>query len=357
LDIHFQESYSTRYSWPGDDPLDPAGIIYTHRLYDVAVVSLPPVVGAANPGDAPPVPCHFCLGNDVLDSCGWSLNPEASIFNVGRSEQLMQTPLGNPERRNMLQFCAPCLPGQLFMVPTCDVTRQALPSDHPVLSHFNIQEYLHRLCTIIAYTCLPMRAHSFSVLSELDVFEYRASILASFRYPSNSPDRVRQVVASCIRLPLDPSDIYCPKWQYHLLPRECPVPLPAPSLNDLHYTVAPNIPLVFPPATRRHVSTIRATEGQHLRNNERATRALLQEFLGSKTDDHPIVLYTTSGVQVGWYNSTTRDHGGTASFIGTTATRRYHNRDHMGHRTWRHRCLVLKTPAMFPEGTPLRTEW
>jgi hypothetical protein len=358
LDIHFQESYSTRFSgWPNDAPPDPAGIIYTHRLYNVPVVGLPPAVNAADVDDAPPVPCHFCLGNDVLDSCGWSLNPQASIFNVGRSDPLMHTPLGDPERRNMLQFCAPCLPGQLFMVPTCDVTRQALPADHTILSYFNIQEYLHRLCTIIAYTCLPMRAHSFSVLSELDIFEYRASILASFRYSSDGPDRLKEVVASSIRLPLDPSDISSPKWQYHQPPSKCPRPLPAPSIHDPHHSQKPNIPLVYPPATRRHISTIRATEGQHLRNNERMNRALLQEFLDRKTDDYPITLYTTSGVQVGWYDTDTRDAGGLASFIGTTATRRYHNPNYMCHRTWRHPSITVETPVMFPEGTRLRTEW
>jgi hypothetical protein len=357
LDIHFQESYSVRYSWPGSHPPNPAGIIYTHRLYDVPVVGLPPAAVAPN-ADAPPlVPCHFCLGNDILDACGWALNPEASIFNVGQSAQLMQTPLGDPNRRNMLQFCAPCLPGQLFMVPTCDVTRQALPPGHPVLDYFQIQQYLHRLCSIISYTCLPMRAHSFSVLSELDIFEYSSSILSTFRYPSDGPDGMRQVVASSLRLPLDPSDVYYPQWQYHMLPRKCPVPPHAPQIHALHHSQGPNIPLVCPPATRRHVATIRATEGQHLRNNERAARAILREFLDANTDDCPIQLYSTSGIQVGWYDNSTRGNGGISSFIGTTAIRRHHRSSYMCHRTWRHPSIVMKTPAMFPEGTNLRTEW
>jgi hypothetical protein len=348
LDVHFQES-STPYGPMPEFPPRPAGIVYTHRLYDVPVVDLPLPL--------PAVPCHLCFGNDLLDACGWSLNPGASVYNVEFSEELLATPLGNPATRDMLQFCAPCLPGQLFMVPTCYVVQDGLPDDHPNLSHFEIQKYLHRLCSIIAYTCLPMRAHSYSVLSELDIFEYRASILSTFRYASDCPDRVRQVISSSIRLPFDPSDIYYPQWRYHQLPCASPIPLPPPAIGDAHHFQSRNLPLVFPPATIRHVSDIRAAEGQYLRNNERASRALLQAFLSTPSNDCSIVLYSTAGVQIGWYEDCTRAQGGIPMYIGVSAKRLWDDSSYMCHRTWRHPSILLKTLSMFPEGTVLREGW
>jgi hypothetical protein len=347
VDIHFQDSgYAL---WSNDDPPEPDSIIHTHRLFDVPVVDLPVYdPNAPSTSSQPPpnhTPCHICLGNDLLDACSWSLNHLATMFNTKRYDYISQLPVGGLATGQVLQFSAPSRPGLLFMVPTTNVQQQTLPSTHPTLSPWHLELYLRRICATISYTCLPLRIHSFSVLSELDVFEYSASIMDEFWYPCPGPDGRRKVVSSALRPPLDASDVFYPQWTYHQHPWAHPLPAPPPPdhLAPRGHRVYTHVPLIHPAPTLRHVSSIRARQGQHLRNNERNHRSqvLLQ-------DPAEVQLYSTAGIRVGWVEHSHPD----GRVIGYTATRNipYSPRHHMCHPAWRNRRFPeMVVPWLFPD--------